>query len=94
MNEPQTWTMIIGTLAAFFTITALVTSWFTRLINARFDAVDARFEGIDKRFEGIDKQFDSLRTEMNVKFEAVDTKLTHLDRDVQALTKQVFHRPE
>lgn len=80
MNEPQVWTMIIGTLAVFFTLVGLISTWFVRLMNTRFDALEAT---IDARFETVD-----------ARFETMDVKLTHLDRDVQALTKHVFRQPE
>lgn len=31
---------------------------------------------------------------MNARFERMDVRFDHLDRDVQALTRQVFGRPE
>ncbi|OUZ10544.1 hypothetical protein BHE97_07245 [Aeromicrobium sp. PE09-221] len=94
LNEAQVWAMIVGTIAVFFTLAGLITSWFTRLLKAEMASLHARFEGIDHRFEGIDQQFESFRAEVSAKLETTNTKLTHLDRDVQALTKRVFHRPE
>ncbi len=80
MNEPQVWTMIIGTLAVFFTLVGLISTWFIRLMTTQFEAMSNRF--------------DALEATIDARFAAVDVKLTHLDRDVQALTKHVFRQPE
>lgn len=87
MNEPQVWTMIIGTLAVFFTLVGLISTWFVRLMTTQFEAMSNRFDALEAT---IDARFAAVEA----RFETVDVKLTHLDRDVQALTKHVFRHPE
>lgn len=64
MNEPQVWTMIIGTLAVFFTLVGLISTWFVRLMTTRFDAleatIDARFETVDVKLTHLDRDVQAL----------------------------------
>lgn len=60
MNEPQVWTMVVGTIAAFLTLIGLMTTWFTRLLTTQFATLHARFETIDARFEAIEVKLGHL----------------------------------
>ena len=51
-------------LAVFFTLVGLISTWFVRLMNARFDAlgatIDARLETVDVRLTHLDLHVQAL----------------------------------
>lgn len=64
MTEAQTWTGLIGILAAAAAM--LIQTW--RVTGAQFRAleskIDARFDATDARFDAVDARMDALRYEL------------------------------
>ncbi|GAB3197769.1 hypothetical protein GCM10027062_10220 [Nocardioides hungaricus] len=95
MTEPQSWTLIIGFLAAVSALLGIITTSFHRTLRTEIGSVrtELRSEIGSVRTE-LRTEIGSVRTEMRAEFRRMDERLDHLDRDVQALTRHIFDRPE
>ncbi|GAB3197767.1 hypothetical protein GCM10027062_10210 [Nocardioides hungaricus] len=84
MTEPQSWTLIIGFLAAVSALLGIITTSFHRTLRTEIGSVRSELR----------TEIGAVRTEMRAEFRRMDERLDHLDRDVQALTRHIFDRPE
>lgn len=83
VTEPQTWTLIVSSVAMMLGVITIVSTLFVRVIRAEIGGVRAEIGGA---IGEVRAEIGGLRSEIG----AVNTRIDGLDRDVQALVKHTF----
>lgn len=97
MNDAQIWSTIGVLAATLLGALGLITTMFTRTMNAGFDMMGAKFDAlearlgsridrVESRLDGVESRLDGVESRIRV----IETKLDGLDGDVRALFRRVF----
>lgn len=88
MDAMNTWSLVIGSLAALITIIGAMAAMLRFQLRAIEVRLDARFQSSDAKFDTIDKRFDAIEH----RFEAIDQRFEDVDKRFDQLDEKFTTR--
>lgn len=98
MSDVQVWTLIGVFAASMFGVIGIITTGFTRTMNAGFAGVGCRIEAVESRLDAkidkLDAKIGSVESQLDAKIDKLDAKLGAkidlLDRDISVIARRFF----
>lgn len=80
MSDGQVWTLIGVFAASMFGVIGIITTSFTKTMNAGFEGVGYRIEAVESRLDAkidkLDVKIDSMESRLNARIDTVESRLS------------------